>query len=70
MTPADLASFLTSHRLADGKRMTRHALGTALEVSQDRLRRWLSGEQPIPRHIDLACAALAYGAPPWPWRAC
>ncbi len=60
MTPADLQRFL------DERRMQRRFLGLVLEVSQDRLRRWLSGQQRIPRHIALACAALARELPEWP----
>ncbi len=60
MTPADLQHFL------DERHMTRRSFGLAIQVSQDRLRRWLAGEQRIPRHIALACAALAYGLPEWP----
>ena len=60
MTAAELQAFI------DQRRLTRRAFGDALEVSQDRLRRWLSGQQPIPSHISLACAALAYGLPEWP----
>ena len=63
MTPADLQHFL------DERRMRRKEFGAAVEVSQARLRRWLAGEQRIPRHIALACAALAMNAPEWPWRA-
>ncbi len=66
MTAADLQRFLDERR---GLGLTRKAFGERIEVSQDRLRRWLSGEQPIPRHISLACAALAYGLPEWPARA-
>lgn len=61
-TASDLAHFL------DERRLTRNELCGALGVSKDRLRRWLSGEQPIPRHISLALAAMAYGLPPWPGR--
>jgi transcriptional regulator with XRE-family HTH domain len=35
-----------------------------LDVSQDRWRRWMAGGR-IPAHIALACAALAFGLPPW-----
>lgn len=62
MTAADLAHFLSE------RHWTRRRAGAELEVSQDRLRRFLAGESPIPRHIALACAALAYGLPPWPGR--
>lgn len=62
MTAADLQSFLDEERLSQRK------ASLLLAVSQDRLRRWLSGAQPIPRHISLACAALAYGLPEWPAR--
>lgn len=64
MTAADLQRFLDER-----KHWTRKRIGYELGVSQDRLRRWLSGTQPIPRHISLACAALAYGLPEWPARA-
>lgn len=60
VTGEDLQHFL------DERHMSRKDLGAALEISQDRLRRFLSGVQPIPRHISLACAAMAYGLPPWP----
>ncbi len=60
MTAADLQRFL------DERRMQRKELGAALAVSQDRLRRWLSGRVPIPRHIALACSALVLGLPEWP----
>ena len=60
MTAADLQKFL------DERAMRRKELGAALQVSQDRMRRWLSGSQPIPRHISLACAAISYGLPEWP----
>jgi len=61
-TAADLQRFL------DERSLSRKEAGAALAVSQDRLRRWLAGEQPIPRHISLALAAMAYGLPPWPAR--
>ena len=63
MTAADLQRFL------DERRMQRKVFGEAVEVSQARLRRWLAGEQAIPRHISLACAAIAYGLPEWPAQA-
>jgi plasmid maintenance system antidote protein VapI len=52
----------------DERSLTRKELGAALEISQDRLRRFLTGQQPIPRHISLALAAMAYGLPEWPAR--
>lgn len=61
-TAADLQTFL------DERSLSRKEAGAALQVSQDRLRRWLDGSQPIPRHISLALAAMAYGLPPWPGR--
>ena len=58
MTAAELAAF-------QGRmKWRRKRLGEELAISQSRLRRLLDGEQPIPRHIALACAALAYGLPP------
>jgi hypothetical protein len=55
MTPADLEAFRA--------RMdwTRKQLGAELDISQDRLRRLMDGDVTIPRHIALACAALARG---------
>ncbi len=58
MTPADLESFRARMN------WTRRTLGSELDISQDRLRRLLEGSVRIPRHIALACAALAYGLPP------
>ncbi len=58
MTPTDLLNF--QRRLG----WRRKRLGEELAVSQDRLRRMLDGQSPIPRHIALACAALAHGLPP------
>ncbi len=62
MTPADLQHFLAEQSLSQRK------AAIALAVSQDRLRRWLSGAQPIPKHIALACGAIAHDVPEWPWR--
>jgi plasmid maintenance system antidote protein VapI len=42
----------------------RNRLATELDITQDRLRRFLDGVQPIPRHMALACAALAIGLQP------
>jgi hypothetical protein len=58
MTPTDLIAF--QRRLG----WRRNRLGEELGISQDRLRRMLDGHSPIPRHIALACAALALGVPP------
>jgi hypothetical protein len=58
MTPADLEAFQSRMR------WNRKRLGAELDISQDRLRRLLEGLVPIPRHIALACTALALGAPP------
>ncbi len=58
MTAADLEAF---RRTMGWNRKT---LGNELGISQDRLRRFLSGDQPIPRYIALACSALAVGLPP------
>lgn len=60
MTHTDLQRFI------DERHWTRKQFGAALDISQDRLRRFLAGDQRIPRHMALACAALAYGLPPWP----
>jgi transcriptional regulator with XRE-family HTH domain len=58
MTPEQLEAFRA--RLG----WTRRQLGRELGISQDRLRRFLSGTQAIPRSIALACAALAHGLAP------
>jgi hypothetical protein len=58
MTPADLEAFRARMQ------WTRKKLGAELDISQNRLRRLLDGLVPIPRHIALACAALAMGVPP------
>jgi len=58
MTPTDLEAFRARMQ------WTRKQLGEELDISQKRLRRLLDGVQRIPRHIALACAALAYGLPP------
>ncbi len=58
MTPAELLAF--QQRLG----WTRARLGAELDISQDRLRRLLGSRVAIPRHIALACAALAQGVPP------
>lgn len=58
MTPAELLLF------QEERHWTRRRLGAELGISQDRIRRLLTGMSPIPRHIALACAALAYGLPP------
>jgi transcriptional regulator with XRE-family HTH domain len=58
MTPEQLEAFRA--RMA----WTRRQLGRELGISQDRLRRFLSGSQTIPRSIALACAALDRGLLP------
>lgn len=58
MSPTDLEAFRARMN------WTRKVLGRELDISQNRLRRMLEGAVPIPRHIALACAALAYGLPP------
>ncbi len=58
MTPTDLEAFRARMQ------WTRKRLGNELDISQDRLRRLLDGVVPIPRHIALACTALAMGTPP------
>lgn len=60
MTPTDLEQFM-AHMGLNRRRLALQELG----ISQDRLRRFLRGEQPIPRHIALACSAIAWGLPAW-----
>jgi DNA-binding transcriptional regulator YiaG len=58
VTPADLDSF--RERL----KLNRVQLARLLGISRDRLRRWEEEAVPIPKHIALACAAIAQGLPP------
>lgn len=58
MTASELAAFQTRMH------WRRNRLATELDITQDRLRRFLDGVQPIPRHMALACAALAIGLQP------
>lgn len=44
--------------------MTRTELADRLGCDPKTLRRYLSGETPIPQYIALGCAALAYGLRP------
>ena len=59
MNDSDLAAFMKHMRWSRAR--TARELG----ISQDRLRRMLSGSVAIPKHIGLACAALAFGLPQW-----
>ena len=61
MTPADLQRFCDGYYLG-----RRDRFGADLQITQWRLRRFLSGEQPIPRHIALAVTALLWDLPLWP----
>lgn len=58
MTSSDLDAWLT---LMDWS--VREAC-RQLEISNDRWRRMMAGQR-IPRHIALACAAIAFGLPAW-----
>ena len=44
--------------------LSRSQFAEALEIDRATLRRYEGGDRPIPRHIALACAALAQGVPP------
>jgi DNA-binding XRE family transcriptional regulator len=43
---------------------TKVQLAEALEIDRRTAARYEAGEAPIPRHVALACAALAQGLPP------
>lgn len=59
MTPDELQAF------RERMKWNRQRLGQELDISQDRLRRMLEGKVKIPRHIALACTALAMGDRPY-----
>jgi len=63
MTATDLERML--------KRMgwSRRRAAIELGITQDRLRRYLRREVPIPRLVELACMTLVSGEPDkWNWR--
>lgn len=57
MTGRDLSAFRV--RMS----FTKKALAEALEIDRKTAQRYEDGVR-IPRHIALACAALAHGVPP------
>lgn len=59
MKPEDLKSWIASRGLSH------RGAAKALDVSTDRLYRFLSGDVRIPEHIALACAAISHPLPPW-----
>ncbi len=46
--------------------LSKVAAAWALGVSRASIARWERGEYPVPRHIALACAAIALGIPEAP----
>jgi transcriptional regulator with XRE-family HTH domain len=59
MTGDDLRDWIKSRNISD--REAARQLG----CSPNGLRRWLRGTTPVPLYVALACAAIAYGLPPW-----
>ena len=59
MTGADLAEFMVKRRINVSK------MAKLLGVSRARVERMRRNEVPIPSCIGYACAALAWGLPPW-----
>ena len=57
MTPATFKAF------RDRMHFSKVQAAEALEIDRRTVARYESGEAPIPRHIALACAALAQGLP-------
>lgn len=55
MTPSQLQDWMNS------KGWNKSTTSRELGVGRARLDRYLVGEQPIPRYIELACIALNYG---------
>lgn len=59
MTASDLCALIKRFKL------NKTQMAIELEISRPYLNRLMNGESRIPRHIALACAALAYGLPPY-----
>ncbi len=55
MTPTDLAAWM--NRLGLNKAQAAASLG----IARTTLDRYLSGDKPIPRAVELACSALERG---------
>lgn len=59
MTATDLCG------LVERLKLNKSQASMELEISRAYLTKMMNGESRIPRHIALACAALAYGLPPY-----
>ena len=59
MTPADYTAWRTRLRL------TKAAAAEALGASRNACTHYEQGRASIPRHIALACSAVAMGLPPY-----
>jgi hypothetical protein len=54
MTPFGLKIWIADRGIS------KRAVARELDISQNRLERFLNGDSRIPRHIDLACYALEH----------
>jgi plasmid maintenance system antidote protein VapI len=59
MKASDLTAWIASRGLSH------RGAAKALDVSGNRLYRFLDGSVRIPEHIALACAAISHPLPPW-----
>lgn len=59
---------MTSEQLEEfrcGRGWNKSRLASELEISRDWLRGMLTGARPVPKHIALAIAAMAFNLPPY-----
>lgn len=59
MTATDLQAWI------DNRGLSQRGAAKALDISVNRLKRFLAGESHIPGHIGLACSAIVFGLPGW-----
>lgn len=65
MTGADLTAWRGVMGKTAGKPISKRRAAALLGLSVTTYNRYEAGEAPVPAYIPLACAALAYGLPPW-----